>query len=209
MYNTTTIKTQEQFFWKFKQRDKKDKSPSLLFFCRLHLHKHHKIDVLPELGNLYILWWLGLSEFWYSQICLFLGSQCRSESHGNCRKKQLSVLLCELLTWLHEQPDWFFAKGSTHNKKGSDIVSWSKHRASLTIDICESGSQRDFHFKAKPEYRVEHMETNYRETLQGDFDAFDISEELGFILEEPLVSFFVICFLSNTAYFLQVFKEYQ
>ncbi|XP_017283581.1 indoleamine 2,3-dioxygenase 2 [Kryptolebias marmoratus] len=30
------------------------------------------------------------------------------------------------------------------------------------------------------------METNYRETLQGDFDAFDISEELGFILEEPL-----------------------
>uniref|UniRef100_A0A3Q2R1E6 Indoleamine 2,3-dioxygenase 2-like n=1 Tax=Fundulus heteroclitus TaxID=8078 RepID=A0A3Q2R1E6_FUNHE len=31
-----------------------------------------------------------------------------------------------------------------------------------------------------------HMETNYRETLQADFDAFDISEELGFILEEPL-----------------------
>ncbi|XP_035982694.1 indoleamine 2,3-dioxygenase 2 isoform X2 [Fundulus heteroclitus] len=30
------------------------------------------------------------------------------------------------------------------------------------------------------------METNYRETLQADFDAFDISEELGFILEEPL-----------------------
>ncbi|XP_072246451.1 indoleamine 2,3-dioxygenase 2-like [Leuresthes tenuis] len=36
------------------------------------------------------------------------------------------------------------------------------------------------------EYRVEHMETNCRETLQADFDAFDISEELGFILEEPL-----------------------
>ncbi|XP_054885671.1 indoleamine 2,3-dioxygenase 2-like [Poeciliopsis prolifica] len=30
------------------------------------------------------------------------------------------------------------------------------------------------------------METNYKETLQADFDAFDISEELGFILEEPL-----------------------
>uniref|UniRef100_A0A8C6L5E5 Indoleamine 2,3-dioxygenase 1 n=1 Tax=Nothobranchius furzeri TaxID=105023 RepID=A0A8C6L5E5_NOTFU len=30
------------------------------------------------------------------------------------------------------------------------------------------------------------METNYRETLQADFDAFDLSEELGFILEEPL-----------------------
>lgn len=36
------------------------------------------------------------------------------------------------------------------------------------------------------------METNYRETLQADFDAFDISEELGFILEEPLVIFLVI-----------------
>ncbi|KAM6922870.1 indoleamine 2,3-dioxygenase 2-like [Lycodopsis pacificus] len=30
------------------------------------------------------------------------------------------------------------------------------------------------------------METNSRETLQADFDAFDISEELGFLLEEPL-----------------------
>lgn len=42
------------------------------------------------------------------------------------------------------------------------------------------------------EYRVEDMETNGRETLQADFDAFDISEELGFLLEEPLVSFTVI-----------------
>uniref|UniRef100_A0A3Q1BGH1 Indoleamine 2,3-dioxygenase 1 n=1 Tax=Amphiprion ocellaris TaxID=80972 RepID=A0A3Q1BGH1_AMPOC len=33
---------------------------------------------------------------------------------------------------------------------------------------------------------VEHMETNSRETLQADFDTFDISEELGFVLEEPL-----------------------
>lgn len=32
------------------------------------------------------------------------------------------------------------------------------------------------------------METNSRETLKADFDAFDISEELGFLLEEPLVS---------------------
>ncbi|XP_031730272.1 indoleamine 2,3-dioxygenase 2-like [Anarrhichthys ocellatus] len=30
------------------------------------------------------------------------------------------------------------------------------------------------------------METNSRETLQADFDAFDISEKLGFLLEEPL-----------------------
>lgn len=45
---------------------------------------------------------------------------------------------------------------------------------------------------ASVEFRVEHMETNYRETLQADFDAFDISEELGFILEEPLVRFLVI-----------------
>uniref|UniRef100_A0A3Q1FU47 Indoleamine 2,3-dioxygenase 2-like n=1 Tax=Acanthochromis polyacanthus TaxID=80966 RepID=A0A3Q1FU47_9TELE len=30
------------------------------------------------------------------------------------------------------------------------------------------------------------METNSRETLQADFDTFDISEELGFVLEEPL-----------------------
>ncbi|XP_030604435.1 indoleamine 2,3-dioxygenase 2-like [Archocentrus centrarchus] len=36
------------------------------------------------------------------------------------------------------------------------------------------------------EYRVEDMETNSRETLQADFDGFDISEELGFLLEEPL-----------------------
>lgn len=40
-------------------------------------------------------------------------------------------------------------------------------------------------------YKAEHMETNSRETLQADFDAFDISEELGFLLEEPLVSFIV------------------
>uniref|UniRef100_A0A3Q1FM55 Indoleamine 2,3-dioxygenase 2-like n=1 Tax=Acanthochromis polyacanthus TaxID=80966 RepID=A0A3Q1FM55_9TELE len=33
---------------------------------------------------------------------------------------------------------------------------------------------------------MEHMETNSRETLQADFDTFDISEELGFVLEEPL-----------------------
>ncbi|XP_070697690.1 indoleamine 2,3-dioxygenase 2-like [Pempheris klunzingeri] len=32
------------------------------------------------------------------------------------------------------------------------------------------------------------METNSRETLQADFDAFDISEELGFLLEEPLTN---------------------
>lgn len=36
------------------------------------------------------------------------------------------------------------------------------------------------------------METNSRETLQAAFDAFDISENLGFLLEEPLVSFTVI-----------------
>ncbi|XP_051233488.1 indoleamine 2,3-dioxygenase 2-like [Dicentrarchus labrax] len=30
------------------------------------------------------------------------------------------------------------------------------------------------------------MEPNSRETLQADFDTFDISEELGFLLEEPL-----------------------
>uniref|UniRef100_A0A672JEC9 Indoleamine 2,3-dioxygenase 1 n=1 Tax=Salarias fasciatus TaxID=181472 RepID=A0A672JEC9_SALFA len=33
---------------------------------------------------------------------------------------------------------------------------------------------------------AEHMETNSREALQADFDAFDISEELGFLLEVPL-----------------------
>ncbi|KAA8583678.1 hypothetical protein FQN60_014886 [Etheostoma spectabile] len=32
------------------------------------------------------------------------------------------------------------------------------------------------------------METNSRETLKADFDAFDISEELGFLLEEPLTN---------------------
>ncbi|KAI3363296.1 hypothetical protein L3Q82_011925 [Scortum barcoo] len=32
------------------------------------------------------------------------------------------------------------------------------------------------------------MEANSRETLQADFDAFDTSEELGFLLEEPLTS---------------------
>lgn len=32
------------------------------------------------------------------------------------------------------------------------------------------------------------MEANGRETLQADFDAFDVSEELGFLLEEPLTS---------------------
>ncbi|XP_018552336.1 LOW QUALITY PROTEIN: indoleamine 2,3-dioxygenase 2-like [Lates calcarifer] len=32
------------------------------------------------------------------------------------------------------------------------------------------------------------METINRETLQADFDAFDISEELGFLLEEPLTN---------------------
>lgn len=37
------------------------------------------------------------------------------------------------------------------------------------------------------------METDSRETLQADFDAFDISEELGFILKGPLGSLIVIC----------------
>ncbi|XP_041803466.1 indoleamine 2,3-dioxygenase 2-like isoform X2 [Chelmon rostratus] len=32
------------------------------------------------------------------------------------------------------------------------------------------------------------METNGRETLQADFDTFDISEELGFLLEDPLTN---------------------
>ncbi|XP_042358753.1 indoleamine 2,3-dioxygenase 2-like [Plectropomus leopardus] len=32
------------------------------------------------------------------------------------------------------------------------------------------------------------METNSRDLLQADFDAFDISEELGFLLEEPLTN---------------------
>ncbi|XP_039857703.1 indoleamine 2,3-dioxygenase 2-like isoform X2 [Simochromis diagramma] len=31
------------------------------------------------------------------------------------------------------------------------------------------------------------METNSKETLQADFDVFDISEEFGFLLEEPLM----------------------
>uniref|UniRef100_A0A3B4XVH3 Indoleamine 2,3-dioxygenase 2-like n=1 Tax=Seriola lalandi dorsalis TaxID=1841481 RepID=A0A3B4XVH3_SERLL len=39
---------------------------------------------------------------------------------------------------------------------------------------------------------AENMETINRETLQADFDAFDISEEFGFLLEEPLVSSFLI-----------------
>lgn len=46
------------------------------------------------------------------------------------------------------------------------------------------------------------METINRETLQADLDAFDISEELGFLLEEPLVSFIVIfSFLIKTDIF--------
>ncbi|XP_061601345.1 indoleamine 2,3-dioxygenase 2-like [Cololabis saira] len=36
------------------------------------------------------------------------------------------------------------------------------------------------------DYRVEHLKSNCRETLHADLDVFDISEELGFILEEPL-----------------------
>ncbi|XP_024153250.1 indoleamine 2,3-dioxygenase 2 [Oryzias melastigma] len=36
------------------------------------------------------------------------------------------------------------------------------------------------------EYRVKHRKAKCREALQADFDAFDISEEFGFILEEPL-----------------------
>uniref|UniRef100_A0A3B4F912 Indoleamine 2,3-dioxygenase 2-like n=1 Tax=Pundamilia nyererei TaxID=303518 RepID=A0A3B4F912_9CICH len=36
------------------------------------------------------------------------------------------------------------------------------------------------------------METNSKETLQADFDVFDISEEFGFLLEEPLVGFTLI-----------------
>lgn len=35
---------------------------------------------------------------------------------------------------------------------------------------------------------AEHMDTIKREIIQEDFDVFDISEELGFVLEEPLVS---------------------
>uniref|UniRef100_A0A3B4Y3H2 Indoleamine 2,3-dioxygenase 2-like n=1 Tax=Seriola lalandi dorsalis TaxID=1841481 RepID=A0A3B4Y3H2_SERLL len=35
---------------------------------------------------------------------------------------------------------------------------------------------------------AENMETINRETLQADFDAFDISEEFGFLLEEPLTN---------------------
>lgn len=38
------------------------------------------------------------------------------------------------------------------------------------------------------------METNMGETLQADYDAFDISEEMGFVLEEPLVRFTDIFF---------------
>lgn len=41
-------------------------------------------------------------------------------------------------------------------------------------------------------YRPADMETNSKETLQADFDVFDISEEFGFLLEEPLVGFIPI-----------------
>lgn len=41
-------------------------------------------------------------------------------------------------------------------------------------------------------HRPADMETNSKETLQADFDVFDISEEFGFLLEEPLVGFNLI-----------------
>lgn len=36
------------------------------------------------------------------------------------------------------------------------------------------------------------METHRTGPLQADFDAFDISEEFGFLLEEPLVSLILL-----------------
>lgn len=39
------------------------------------------------------------------------------------------------------------------------------------------------------------METDNRDALQVDFDAFNILEGLGFILQEPLVSLILICFV--------------
>lgn len=39
------------------------------------------------------------------------------------------------------------------------------------------------------------METDSGKTLQADFDAFDISEELECILKEPVVSLLVIIFV--------------
>lgn len=41
-------------------------------------------------------------------------------------------------------------------------------------------------------HRPVDMETNSKETLQADFDVFDISEEFGFLLDEPLVGFTLI-----------------
>lgn len=38
---------------------------------------------------------------------------------------------------------------------------------------------------------IEDMDTYSREALQADYNAFDISKELGFLLPEPLVSFIV------------------
>lgn len=48
--------------------------------------------------------------------------------------------------------------------------------------------------KAAAECSEENMATNSRDTLQAHFDAFDVSEELGFLLEDPLVSLIVILF---------------
>lgn len=80
-----------------------------------------------------------------------------------------------------------------------------KFRASLSTDIRVSDTQTESPLIPKTtavEYRAEHMETINRETLQADFDAFDISEELGFLLEEPLVSLIVIfSFLIQTDIF--------
>ena len=52
------------------------------------------------------------------------------------------------------------------------------------------------------------MATVNTEALQADLDVFEISEELGFILREPLVSFIVFStFLIKTLFFLPYSNE--
>lgn len=114
---------------------------------------------------------------------------CQILSFAYCTKQGNSALLCKLLTLQCKTSDWLFAVQCA--KKGCEKGSKSRLRTSLTINVCVSEAQSDSQTTAV-EYREEHMETNSRETLQADFDTFDISEELGFVLEEPLVSFIVI-----------------
>lgn len=79
--------------------------------------------------------------------------------------------------------DWLFAFESAIKRHVTKVVG-SKLGP---IDICESDAAISFRATSM-EYRVKHRKAKCREALQADFDAFDISEEFGFILEEPLVS---------------------